>query len=220
MHVYEAGRSSLVMNSSAAKPIEKTVVLVGAGNAHLVFVRRWMMRPMPGVAVTLVNEAATVPYSAMVPAHIGGEYPLDDITIDLVRLCQSAKVRFVAERATGVDPVGRRVLFADRPPLVYDVLSLGLGSLPALPDDAADRCVDYPAAARQSAATDRRAWKNGWPSIQGRFIWWSSAAGRAVVNWPWPFTSDLGRHPGFRLTLLQGTCAPAAGVSRRGRAGF
>ena len=57
-----------------------------------------MMRPMPGVAVTLVNETATVPYSAMVPAHIGGEYPLDEITIDLVRLCQAAKVRFVAER--------------------------------------------------------------------------------------------------------------------------
>ncbi len=89
---------------------------------------------MPGVAVTLVNEAATVPYSAMVPAHIGGEYPLDEITIDLVRLCQAAKVRFVAERAASVDPAGRRVLFADRPPLAYDVLSLGLGSLPALPD--------------------------------------------------------------------------------------
>src|SRR5436309_3476475 len=123
--------------NSATDLIEKSVVLVGAGNAHLVFIKRWMMRPTPGVAVTLVNEAPTVPYSAMVPAHIGGEYPLDEITIDLVRLCQSAKVRFVAERAVGVDPVGRRVLFLDRPPLVYDVLSLGLGSLPALPENAA-----------------------------------------------------------------------------------
>ena len=60
------------MNHSS--PIEKSVVLVGAGNAHLVFVKRWGMRPMPGVAVTLVNEAAVVPYSAMVPAHLAGEY--------------------------------------------------------------------------------------------------------------------------------------------------
>ena len=37
------------------RPIEKSVVLVGAGNAHLVFLRRWGMRPIPGVAVTLVN---------------------------------------------------------------------------------------------------------------------------------------------------------------------
>ena len=59
------------MNSSSATyPTQKSVVLVGAGNAHLVFVRRWGMRPVPGVAVTLVNEALVVPYSAMVPAHL------------------------------------------------------------------------------------------------------------------------------------------------------
>jgi selenide,water dikinase len=125
------------MNPSAATvPTEKNVVLVGAGNAHLVFVKRWGMAPMPGVAVTLVNEASVVPYSAMVPAHLGGDYSWDDITIDLVRLCQSVKVRFVAARAVGLDPAGRRVLFAARPPLAYDAVSLGLGSLPACPSAA------------------------------------------------------------------------------------
>ena len=54
-------------------PIEKSVVLVGAGNAHLQFVKRWGMRPVRGVAVTLVNEATTIPYSAMVPGHIAGD---------------------------------------------------------------------------------------------------------------------------------------------------
>ena len=43
------------MNSTAAVPIEKNVVLVGAGNAHLVFVKRWGMQPVAGVAVTLVG---------------------------------------------------------------------------------------------------------------------------------------------------------------------
>jgi selenide,water dikinase len=122
---------------SATYPTQKCVVLVGAGNAHLVFVRRWGMRPVPGVAVTLVNEAAVVPYSAMVPAHLAGEYFRDEISIDLVRLCRAAGVRFVAERVTGIDPAARRVLFDGRPPLAYDALSLGLGSLPALPDGAA-----------------------------------------------------------------------------------
>src|SRR4051794_28653452 len=116
------------MNASPVpRPVEKTVVMAGAGNAHLVFVKRWGMRPVPGVAVTLVNEATTVPYSAMVPAHVAGDYPLDDITIDLVRLCQAAGVRFVAARATGLDPAARHVRLAGRPPLSYDALSLGLG---------------------------------------------------------------------------------------------
>ena len=60
--------------SSPTLPVQKTVVLVGAGNAHLVFVRKWRMHPLPGVAVALVNEAQVVPYSAMVPAHISGDY--------------------------------------------------------------------------------------------------------------------------------------------------
>src|SRR5215471_15203229 len=97
--------------SSATAPVAKNVVLLGAGNAHLVFVRRWGMRPLPGVAVTLVSEAPVIPYSAMVPGHIAGDYSWDEITIDLVRLCQAVKVRFVAERVTGIDPVSRQVLF-------------------------------------------------------------------------------------------------------------
>jgi selenide,water dikinase len=189
---------------SSAFPIEKTVALVGAGNAHLVFVKRWMMRPMAGVAVTLVNEAATVPYSAMVPAHIGGEYPLDDVTIDLVRLCQSAKVRFVAERVTGVDPAGRHVLFADRPPLAYDVLSLGLGSLPALPDDAAasDASIILRPLGnllRQIDALEERLAKRPRP-----FHLILVGGGASGCELALALHKRLGRHSGFRVTLLQG----------------
>lgn len=119
--------------SNAPALIEKNVVLVGAGNAHLVFVKRFGMRPLRGVAVTLVNEFPESPYSAMVPGRIAGEYRHEEMTIDLVRLCAAMGVRFVAERVQGFDAAARRVQFADRPPLAYDALSLGIGSLPACP---------------------------------------------------------------------------------------
>ena len=86
------------------------------------------MNPLPGVAVTLVSESSVIPYSAMVPGHIAGDYALDQITIDLIRLCRNVSVRFVAARATGIDIAARKVRFADRPELSYDVLSLGVGS--------------------------------------------------------------------------------------------
>ena len=121
------------MDAAPIVPIQKNVVLLGAGNAHLVFVKKLAMRPMPGVAVTLVSESPVIPYSAMVPGHIGGDYSWDESTIDLVRVCRAANVRFVAERATGIDMAGRKVTFAARPELAYDVLSLGLGSMPARP---------------------------------------------------------------------------------------
>ncbi|MBY0229984.1 MAG: selenide, water dikinase SelD [Gemmataceae bacterium] len=117
----------------AARPIEKRVVLVGAGNAHLVFLSRWRMRPMPGVAVTLVSDADEVPYSAMVPGVVGGDYARSEAMIDLVRLCAASGVRLLAQRAERLDPVSRLVHFQGRPPLGYDALSLGLGSMPPIP---------------------------------------------------------------------------------------
>lgn len=123
------------MNAPSARVIEKHLVLVGAGNAHLVFVKRFGMSPLPGVAVTLVNEAAEVPYSAMVPAHIAGDYSRAEIGIDLVRLCAAVGVRFLADRVQRLDSAARTVHFAQRPPLVYDALSLGVGSVPVCPTE-------------------------------------------------------------------------------------
>jgi selenide,water dikinase len=121
------------MYSSPSAPIQKNVVLVGAGNAHLRFVKMFGMNPLPAVAVTLVSEASVIPYSAMVPGHIAGDYTWDEITIDLMRLCRATGVRFVAARAAGIDTVNRRIQFAARAELAFDVLSLGVGSSPARP---------------------------------------------------------------------------------------
>jgi selenide, water dikinase len=185
-------------------PIEKSVVLVGAGNAHLVFVRRWGMRPIPGVEVTLVNESPVVPYSAMVPAHIGGDYSRDQVTIDLVRLCQSVKVRFVAERVTRIDPAARRVLFVDRPPLAFDALSLGLGSLPSRPATAPtdDRSLVLRPLDRLLQAIDRLEERlTHSPKAFHLVVVGGGASGCELAL---ALQKRLGKHTGSRVTLLQG----------------
>jgi selenide,water dikinase len=192
------------MNSTATAPIEKNVVLVGAGNAHLVFVKRWGMKPMPGVAVTLVSEAPIIPYSAMVPGHIGGDYRWDEITIDLVRLCQAMKVRLVAERVARIDPVTRRVFFASRPPLVYDALSLGVGSLPACPPGCADQANSLmirPMAGlmRKLDELDQQLQRSPAPL---HFV--VVGGGVSGCELALAIHKRLARHAGFRLTLLQG----------------
>ncbi len=190
--------------AAASYPTEKTVVLVGAGNAHLVFVRRWMMRPLRGVEVTLVNESPVVPYSAMVPAYLGGDYGRDEVTIDLVRLCQAVKVRFVAGRVTGVDPAARRVLFADRPPLAYDALSLGLGSLPALP-------ADVPAGGPSLGLRPLGEFLRSVERLEGQLARRPRPFHLAVVGGgasgcelALALHKRLGARGGFRLTVLQG----------------
>jgi selenide, water dikinase len=189
---------------NASVPVEKTVVLIGAGNAHLVFLKRWGMRPVRGAAVTLVSEAPVIPYSAMVPAHIAGDYSWDEITIDLVRLSQHVKVRFVAERVTGIDPRSRRVLFAGRPPLAYDALSLGLGSYPALPahdekDEASLVMRPLGTLLRKLDALERRLRES-----PGPFHLAVVGGGASGCELSLAIHLRFGMHAGFRLTLFQG----------------
>jgi selenide,water dikinase len=190
--------------SSTARPIEKNVVLVGAGNAHLVFVRRWAMRPLPGVAVTLVSEDPVIPYSAMVPGHLGGDYSRREVTIDLVRLCRSVGVRFVAQRVTAIDPVAHQVHFAGRPPLAFDVLSLGLGSTSTCPGHAApsERSLALRPLGRLLDRLDRIGQQL--KSSPGAFHLVVVGGGASGCELALAIHRRLGGTRGFRLSLLQG----------------
>jgi selenide,water dikinase len=102
------------------------------------------MRPIPGVGVTLISDCSVIPYSAMVPGYIAGEYRWDEVTIDLVRLCRWAQVRFLCDQVLGIDPASRHVTFGARPQLAYDVLSLGIGSMPSRPPGLTDNDFSLP----------------------------------------------------------------------------
>ncbi len=76
------------MELSNPNPIIKDVVLVGGGHAHVHVVKALGMRPIPGVAVTLIAKCVLTPYSGMLPGYVAGHYTLDQLHIDLYKLCQ------------------------------------------------------------------------------------------------------------------------------------
>lgn len=113
-------------------PVVKELVLVGGGHSHALFIRQWAMRPVPGIRLTLISQSVLTPYSGMLPGLIAGHYEVEDVHIDLARVCQWAGIRFYKSTVTALELDARRVILHDRPPVSFDVLSLDTGSTPDL----------------------------------------------------------------------------------------
>lgn len=120
------------MRASAATPVLKDVVLVGGGHAHVQVLKAFGMNLMPGVRLTLVARELETPYSGMLPGLIAGHYTFGQCHIDLAPLARFAGARLVHAEATGLDLDAGAVLFGDRPPLAFDLVSLDTGITPSL----------------------------------------------------------------------------------------
>jgi selenide,water dikinase len=118
--------------AAPALPVLKDLVLLGGGHSHVAVLKRFGMRPIPGVRVTLVTRGVDTPYSGMLPGLIAGHYTRDEAHIDLQVLARFAGARVIVAEATGLDLAHRAVRIGDRPPIRYDVLSIDIGSTPSL----------------------------------------------------------------------------------------
>ncbi len=128
----------------AATPVVKDLVLVGGGHAHVGVLRRFGMRPVPGLRLTLVTRDVHTPYSGMLPGYVAGLYGYDDCHIDLGPLARFAGARLYHAEVEGLDLAERRVHVKGRPPVGFDLLSVNTGSRP--------RTVDVPGAAEHALA--------------------------------------------------------------------
>ena len=114
-------------------PIATDLVLLGAGHAHVEVLRRFAMRPEPGVRLTLIGREPETPYTGMLPGLIRGDYTFDQAHIDLAPLAAGAGARLIFAEATAIDLADRRVAVTGRPDVPFDLLSIDVGGEPAMP---------------------------------------------------------------------------------------
>ena len=110
----------------------KRLLLVGGGHAHIEVLRDIAQRPLPGVEVTLVTPSQRMIYTGMVPGVIAGHYAFSECTIDLAGLARRANADLLLTTASLLSPDANRLACADGTVLPYDVVSLDVGSHPAI----------------------------------------------------------------------------------------
>lgn len=106
----------------------RSLVLVGGGHAHVQVLRRFAMRPEPGLRLVVVLDRSEAIYSGMVPGFVAGDYQHHELAIDVVPLARRAGAALILSPALSVDPLTKTIELRDRPAIRYDLASLDVGS--------------------------------------------------------------------------------------------
>lgn len=122
----------------------RRIVLLGIGHTNAHIVRMWAMNPLPDTELVCISDRTVATYSGMLPAVLAGQYDEPAMQIDLVKLCGAAGVRLLTEPVTGLNPQERTLQFVERPPLSFDALSIGIGSIPTIDGVELDEDVTRP----------------------------------------------------------------------------
>lgn len=106
--------------------LPRTLVLLGAGLAHIQVLHHLARKPLIGVQVVLVSPHPRQLVAARIPAWVAGRVALEDCAIALEPLVQRAGVRWVQCAVRGLDAPNRALLLDEGEPLAYDWLSINI----------------------------------------------------------------------------------------------
>lgn len=109
------------------------LVLLGAGHAHVEVLRRAVLRPIPGAALTLLTREAQAAYSGALAGLLRGDYAFEDAHVACAPLAAAAGARPLIAEAEGIDLAAGTLRLAGQPPLPFDLLSIDVGGCPAMP---------------------------------------------------------------------------------------
>ncbi|MCA9160326.1 MAG: FAD-dependent oxidoreductase, partial [Planctomycetales bacterium] len=108
----------------------RTVVLLGIGHTNAHIVRQWAIHPIPNCRLVCISNFPCATYSGMLPGRLAKQFAPSEMEIELAPLAQRAAAELILGDVVGLDVDKQELKFANREPLHYDTLSIGVGSMP------------------------------------------------------------------------------------------
>lgn len=110
---------------------QKNLVLLGIGHTNASVVEKWAQDPISGYHLICISTFPSATYSGMLPGTLGEQFADREMRISLAPLVARAGGDLLLAHVNGLDLTGRQILFSDRDPVAFDMLSIGVGSMPA-----------------------------------------------------------------------------------------
>lgn len=104
-----------------------TLLLLGAGHAHVHVLSELAKTPLVGVQVVLVAPYPRQMYSGMVPGMVAGHYSVDDCVIPLPELVRRAGVRWLQASVSALQADARMARLDNGVELPFDWVSINTG---------------------------------------------------------------------------------------------
>ncbi|MEH2174295.1 FAD-dependent oxidoreductase [Nostoc sp.] len=121
-----------IKTQQTIQPIVKNLVLIGGGHSHAIVIKMFGIKPLTGVRLILITTASETAYSGMLPGHIAGFYSHNECHIDLQPLANFAQVQLYIDTVVALDLKNNKVLCNNGLVVDFDVLSIDIGSTPAI----------------------------------------------------------------------------------------
>lgn len=112
----------------------KTLVLAGGGHSHLHCLEQLKKDTQANLRVILISPSRYQYYSGMFSGYTEGVYSLDDIRIDLAKLCEKIGCTFIEDAIVAVDPDKHTLEGSVGTIYNYDLVSFDIGSRISIPD--------------------------------------------------------------------------------------
>lgn len=109
--------------------MNKTLLLVGGGHAHVEVLRQLALNPPNNADIALFNPSPNAWYAGMLPGVIAGHYDPAMAKINLWALCQRARVRFFETSLLSLDATQRVANSGLGEAHRFDLISVDVGCI-------------------------------------------------------------------------------------------